>query len=711
MTRLLVLASLFALLSAAFALDCTGLVNGKYCTSSTSYEWCFGKPSSTSVTCNQGHVCLCGYTPEAIDPCGEEGNPPTDECYGSVPFEAGDAILSPRIIKATKNRGANATKAKLTRTINNVESTSASCAGITASSPTSPGSKKVVSYVTNWAQYRTDSCKFDISSIDGNIFTHINFAFGSVSPAFAAQSTEANDLTEGYAQITSLKTRFPHLKVMISFGGWGFNSAPATQSIFGDMASTAANRAVFIQSAIAWARLYNFDGVDIDWEYPGYTDQGGRAADKPNFSLLLQDFRAAIEAEAASSGRDKLLLTIACPTGAQPLAGYELDKIHPSLDWFNLMAYDIHAGYEPTTGFHTALYASDDNSIDGAIAMYKAAGVPASKIVMGLATYGRSWILANPASNGPNAAGAGSGPGGPCTAETGFISYMEIKDIIASGGTEYYDATAKSTYMVKGNQWISYDSPRSMKDKVDYINANGLGGGMIWALDLDTPQLDLQCLIAQNMFTNSASNPPPPPPVVEQPPPPPPPVVEPQPPPPPPPVVEQPPPPPPPVVEPQPPQPPPPPPPVVEQPPPPPPPVVEAKPSPLPPPVVESKPPQPPVTKPQPPVAKPQTTPPPPNPVVTSPLKPSSATGGQLQPPAGGQNSQAPSSQEQTQDPNGSHEVPTGTALTHSPTGTQLILVPTGGNQLTEYSLPSAAPIYRNYTLLIGIGFLLALRW
>jgi hypothetical protein len=102
--------------------------------------------------------------------------------------------------------------------------------------------------------------------------------------------------------------------------------------------------------------------------------------------------------------------------------------------------------------------------------------------------------------------------------------------------------------------------------------------------------------------------------------------------------------------------------------------------------------------------------------VVTSPLKPPSATGGEPQAPAvapaGGQHSQAPSAQQQTQAPNGSHEVPTGTALTHSPTGTQLILVPTGGNQLTEYSLPdSAAPIYRNYTLLIVIGFLLALCW
>jgi len=87
------------------------------------------------------------------------------------------------------------------------------------------------------------------------------------------------------------------LKTLISLGGWNFNFNYDTKHIFTTLAASRANRQKFIQSCIQFARKYNFDGIDLDWEYPGDPDQGGRPEDTPNYTLLLAEMRAAINAE------------------------------------------------------------------------------------------------------------------------------------------------------------------------------------------------------------------------------------------------------------------------------------------------------------------------------------------------------------------------------------------------------------------------------
>jgi GH18 family chitinase len=160
---------------------------------------------------------------------------------------------------------------------------------------------KFVGYFTNWAQYRTGPCKFDPSYINGNLYSHINFAFAKTNPqTFAVEPIEWNDVTSSgvqgnYDKVNSLKRTWPHLRTIISIGGWNAGAA-----VFSQMAETAENRAKFIQSAIQFARTYGFDGVDIDWEYPADTAQGGRAIDTINFSNLMQEFRAAINAESSA---------------------------------------------------------------------------------------------------------------------------------------------------------------------------------------------------------------------------------------------------------------------------------------------------------------------------------------------------------------------------------------------------------------------------
>jgi chitinase len=219
--------------------------------------------------------------------------------------------------------------------------------------------------------------------------------------------------------------------------------------------------------------------------------------------------RAAIESENRGN-KDKLLLTIAAPAGAAAFAGLQLNVIHQYLDWINLMSYDMHGSWDPTVGFNTPLYCppGDTMCIDYAVDAYIKAGTPPSKLVMGLGTYGRSWALSNPANTNPGSAASGPGTAGKCTGEGGILSYYEVKDFIAAGATVKYDAVAVAQYAYSGNQWVSYDSPETIKSKIEYAHAKALGGAMVWALDLDAPKggfYELQCTAAANLFGTARS--------------------------------------------------------------------------------------------------------------------------------------------------------------------------------------------------------------
>ena len=68
----------------------------------------------------------------------------------------------------------------------------------------------------------------------------------------------------------------------------------------------------------------------------------------------------------------------------------------------------------------------------------------------------------------------------PCpTGESGFISWREIKEMIAAGAKVTVDTTAKAAYLVKGAQWIGYDNPDTLRMKIVAAKGMGLGGVMV----------------------------------------------------------------------------------------------------------------------------------------------------------------------------------------------------------------------------------------
>jgi chitinase len=382
-------------------------------------------------------------------------------------------------------------------------------------------SGRLIGYFENWAQYRPAGGKFLPAQIDPAHFTHINFAFGifgfitrSVDPQnprltgdFTVQPVEWNDQTLLYPALQQLKQGNPALKTLLSIGGWSFNDpqdvnqiGTLTSGLFSQMASSSAGRQQFIESAIAYARNYGFDGIDIDWEYPGYAGRGGAPADLANFLALVTEFRAM-----AGPG---FLLSMAAPavvpTGVpaeyhqDPASYYAwLAVCAQQLDWLNVMCYDYHGAFDDAAAVGTGVNApllrdSSPNgtfSIQATLAGYLGAGIPSDKLNLGMPTYGRTYTVSNPSQLGSDSAPgkpfSGPGPAGAATGTPGILAYYEI-----AGNTSLVQNWDNATltpyaYNAQTGLWISYDNPESLGYKISYALGHNLGGAMIWAIDND----------------------------------------------------------------------------------------------------------------------------------------------------------------------------------------------------------------------------------
>lgn len=309
-------------------------------------------------------------------------------------------------------------------------------------------SKVVVAYVTSWSEVMPDP----------QYMTHINYAFGHVNESFNGVKI---DNEERLRQIVDLRKQKPELKVLLSIGGWGSGR-------FSEMAANDEYRRAFAADCDRVVKEFALDGIDIDWEYPtsSMANISSSPDDTENFTLLMQDIRAAI-------GNEKEL-TLATVASARYI---DFKAILPSVDFVNIMAYDMASAPK----HHSALYPSGhsgDITSDGAVTAHLKAGVPPSKLVMGMPFYGRG------------------GDGYPS-----FQDYNKVGNTDTQY-TEKWDEVAQVPYLADKNDTLvfGFKNPRSLAIKCQYILDKDLLGGMYWDYSGDNEQGDLRRTVAENLL-------------------------------------------------------------------------------------------------------------------------------------------------------------------------------------------------------------------
>ncbi|KAF4630984.1 hypothetical protein G7Y89_g7156 [Cudoniella acicularis] len=329
---------------------------------------------------------------------------------------------------------------------------------------------KNAAYFVNWAIYGRN---FQPQQLPASELTHVLYAFANLQADGTVYLSDTYaDLQKHYStdswndvgnnvygcikQLYILKKHNRQMKVLLSIGGWTYSTN------FAAAASTATTRAQFANTSVTFVKDLGLDGIDIDWEYPA------SATDAANFVLLLAAVRSALNAYSAQyAPSSTFLITIASPAGPEHYSVLQQAAMDPYLDAWHLMAYDYAGSWSNFSGHDANIYPSASNpnstpySTQRAITDYIAAGVTASKIVMGIPIYGRSFESTAGIGQPFNGIGSGSW-------ENGVWDY---KALPKAGAVETFDPT--------------YDNVAAASMKASYVQNHGLGGAMFWESSAD----------------------------------------------------------------------------------------------------------------------------------------------------------------------------------------------------------------------------------
>jgi chitinase len=374
--------------------------------------------------------------------------------------------------------------------------------------------RRIIGYYAGWT---AKTKNFTPADIPADKLTHVNYAFGlidenglamlqdteaDIGHAAVGASSDPGNLGGNFHQLRLLKERHPHLKSMISMGGWTGSGR------FSDAVATEEKRRAFVASCIElfltrWPGV--FDGIDIDWEYPvccGLPENSYRPEDRRNCTLLFEELRRQLDALGAATGQ-RYLLTAAIPAGREiPVTSFELREAGQILDWINVMTYDMTGSQRSGVTNFNAPFAESSadpsdadwkrfSSVIGTIGSFVAEGVPRDKLVVGVPFYGRGFTGV-PADN--------SGLYQPFTDTIGADYHTITSDYLpAYQRFRHPEAEVPWLYDPASGTMLTYDDPESIGRKTDYVLAEGLGGIMFWELSGDDKESSLLTAISSRL--------------------------------------------------------------------------------------------------------------------------------------------------------------------------------------------------------------------
>jgi len=369
--------------------------------------------------------------------------------------------------------------------------------------------KEIVGYYPNWQWYDRNKL-VNPQSIDYTKYTILNYAFfkpetdGSISildpwadknlllgpinwavaPAgYDAAYDFGNPAYHQPGQQFSQICHQHNVKLLPSVGGWTLSDNLPS------IAADPVKRANFAQSCVELIQAFNFDGIDLDWEYPGYAEHGGTPQDITNFTLLLQEIRIAIDNYGVSVNKT-MLLTIAVGAAQDRMDDVEWQEVSQTVDIINLMSYDFFGAWDANTNHNSPLHAPaiGDPTFNIAAAVDKLVNdyhVSPQKITVGVAFYGRTAKTNGPA--GLHVPTTGAVDAITFSTDEGSPMYYNVL-LQQQLFTENWDTQAKVPYLTGNNglqTFVSYDNQHSVGLKAEYIIENQLRGAIIWEITGD----------------------------------------------------------------------------------------------------------------------------------------------------------------------------------------------------------------------------------
>lgn len=309
-----------------------------------------------------------------------------------------------------------------------------------------------------------------------------------VNPTSSGGVTISDAFKKYYDDVIALKNS--GVRVVVSVAG-------STQ-VFSDVCYSDTLREKFAQALVDVVVEYNFDGIDLDWEFPG-TGSRDTAIDKANYTKLFKSLREKLDAIQDDKGTN-YLLSSAVPSTSWGTNRYDFPGMNTYLDYVNMMSYDLNRT-DKTTHISPLYTSSKDGgygfSVQYGVNRFTSLGLDKSKIIIGVACYGKSYKVTGSVSSSSTLPGLGvtasltqiAGVVG--SHASGTIYYYGIEQLIQTGKyTKYIETTSNgnivSSYIYNATEkiFISYESAEVIAAKYQYALDNGFGI-MCWSMPED----------------------------------------------------------------------------------------------------------------------------------------------------------------------------------------------------------------------------------
>ncbi|XP_054714735.1 probable chitinase 10 [Uloborus diversus] len=316
--------------------------------------------------------------------------------------------------------------------------------------------------------------------------THVNYEFARLDPKkyTIMEGDLAVDVGLNFMNITvDLKKRLftGETKIMLALGGWRDSTKK-----YSELMETDERRKNFVSHAVKYLKDHNFDGMDFSFQYPNCWQGaiGVHPDDKENFVKILQELKPAFEAEG-------LVLSISVSAVKREVeAAYDMPAIAKTVDFINVMTYDMHGPWEPKTGHHAQFKFKEndedpDLNVEAAMKIWADGVGDPSMLNLGIPLYAKTFTLTDPAQHGLGAPASGPGKPGPRTLQGGYMSYNEVCEELRSGSWgEEFDFEV-GWYIYKNDQWACHVPPQMAVQFAKFAVEKGYGGVLLKELSGD----------------------------------------------------------------------------------------------------------------------------------------------------------------------------------------------------------------------------------